>query len=108
MGCFFPDSRTEFDKLANNIGWARLWGGVHWERDHTFGQQVGAAVGRLIIAQLDATGIGAMSEAPVERPSPDSVRDDARDFHQECESAKSDFCKGVWKADAPAQIQNTI
>ena len=39
-------------RLADNIGEARLWGGVHWRSDHTFGQRVGRATADLLIEQL--------------------------------------------------------
>lgn len=54
---FFPRYREQLCRMADNIGLARLWAGVHWRTDHTFGQQVGTAVAELIIDQLKATGI---------------------------------------------------
>ena len=42
----------QLDKLADNIGEARLWAGVHWRTDHDFGQKVGVAVAETIIDQL--------------------------------------------------------
>lgn len=54
---FFPRYREQLCRMADNIGLARLWAGVHWRSDHTFGQQVGTAVAELIIDQLKATGI---------------------------------------------------
>jgi membrane-associated phospholipid phosphatase len=108
LGCLFPDFRDEFDKLANNIGWARLWGGVHWESDHTFGAEVGRAVGRLIIAQLDATGIGAMPEQPLNPPDPEEVIDAANQYGDDCDGHSSDFCEGVWKAGRTPQVQNLL
>jgi hypothetical protein len=108
LGCFFPDFKDDFDKLANNIGWARLWGGVHWELDHTFGQTVGRAVGRLIIAQLDATAIGAMPQAPLNPPQPEQIIANADAFRGSCNAANSDFCDGVWKANVRPQVQNLL
>jgi membrane-associated phospholipid phosphatase len=56
-------------RLANNIGEARLWGGVHWRSDHTFGQRVGQTVADLVIAQLRADCIPRVNPAPCpERP----------------------------------------
>ncbi|MDB5600840.1 MAG: phosphatase family protein [Xanthobacteraceae bacterium] len=51
---FFRDTYAvaQLDKLASNIGEARLWAGVHWRTDHDFGQKVGGAVAKLIIEQL--------------------------------------------------------
>lgn len=50
----------ELDLLADNIGEARIWGGVHWRSDHTFGQALGNAVADEIIAQLQADCIPPM------------------------------------------------
>jgi len=44
---------AELDKLANNIGIARLWAGVHWKTDHEFGQALGISVAETIIGQLE-------------------------------------------------------
>jgi membrane-associated phospholipid phosphatase len=54
---FFPRYSEELSRLADNTGLARLWAGVHWRSDHTFGQKVGTAVAELVIDQLKATGI---------------------------------------------------
>jgi membrane-associated phospholipid phosphatase len=54
---FFPRYSEELCRLADNTGLARLWAGVHWRSDHTFGQKVGTAVAELVIDQLKATGI---------------------------------------------------
>jgi hypothetical protein len=54
---FFPRYREQLCRLADNAGVARLWAGVHWRSDHTFGQRVGTSVAELIIDQLRATGI---------------------------------------------------
>jgi hypothetical protein len=49
---FFPQYAEDLLRLADNTGVARLWAGVHWRSDHTFGQLVGRAVAELIINQL--------------------------------------------------------
>jgi hypothetical protein len=49
---FFPQYAEDLLRLADNTGVARLWAGVHWRSDHTFGQLVGRAVAKLIINQL--------------------------------------------------------
>jgi membrane-associated phospholipid phosphatase len=46
------DTQTQLDRLANNIGTARLWAGVHWRSDHIAGVQVGRAVAYLLAQQL--------------------------------------------------------
>ncbi|CAO4194100.1 phosphatase PAP2 family protein [Methylorubrum extorquens] len=52
-GGLIKDIHGSLDKLANSIGEARLWGGVHWRSDHLFGQAVGRAVAAEIITQLN-------------------------------------------------------
>jgi membrane-associated phospholipid phosphatase len=54
---FFPRYREQLCRLADNIGLGRMWAGIHWRSDHTFGQTVGTAVAELIIEQLRGTGI---------------------------------------------------
>jgi hypothetical protein len=71
---------TELDKLADNIGQARLWAGVHWESDHTFGRDVGIAVAEVIIDQLERDCVPGLSNStpPTSPPSPNDLAD-ARD-----------------------------
>jgi membrane-associated phospholipid phosphatase len=52
LAYFFPEEESQLTRLANNIGTARLWAGVHWRSDHIAGQRVGRAVGELVIRQL--------------------------------------------------------
>jgi hypothetical protein len=54
---FFPQYAEDLLRLADNTGVARLWAGVHWRTDHTFGQLVGRAVAELIVNQLIGAGI---------------------------------------------------
>jgi hypothetical protein len=44
---------AELRRLANNIGEARLWGGVHWHSDHIAGQKVGRSAAQAVIEQLE-------------------------------------------------------
>lgn len=46
------DTQEQLDRLANNIGTARLWAGVHWRSDHIAGVQIGRAVAHLLARQL--------------------------------------------------------
>lgn len=67
----------EFDLLADNIGEARIWGGVHWRSDHTFGQALGTAVADEVIAQLQADCIPPMKPAdqgPITMESFEAIR----------------------------------
>jgi membrane-associated phospholipid phosphatase len=45
---------AELRRLANNIGEARLWGGVHWIDDHVAGQKIGRSAATAVIRQLQA------------------------------------------------------
>ena len=40
---------AELRRLANNIGEARLWGGVHWVSDHVAGQRIGRSAAQAVI-----------------------------------------------------------
>ncbi len=61
LSWFFPDYTEDFDDLADNIGMARLWAGIHWRSDHVEGQKLGRCVARLIIQQLQHDGVDAPS-----------------------------------------------
>ncbi len=119
LGCLFrghedprlpgkPALETEFTKLATDIGVARLHGGVHWRQDHVFGQAVGNAVGRLVIAQLNATGIPVPSR-PVSDP-PDAVELEraATQFAIRCGEVQSDFCGAVAKETQRAMVLQNV
>lgn len=40
---------AELRRLANNIGDARLWAGVHWVSDHVAGQRIGRSAAQAVI-----------------------------------------------------------
>jgi membrane-associated phospholipid phosphatase len=65
---FFRDAYAtqQLDLLADNIGEARLWAGVHWETDHTFGQALGRAVAEVIIDQLKADCVPTLPDMTAE------------------------------------------
>jgi membrane-associated phospholipid phosphatase len=44
---------AELRRLANNIGEARLWAGVHWYSDHIAGQKIGRSAAQTVIEQLE-------------------------------------------------------
>jgi membrane-associated phospholipid phosphatase len=56
--------------LAQNIGFARLWAGVHWRSDHTFGQAVGSAAADAVIAKLRRDCIPSLEETMMDPPVP--------------------------------------
>ena len=64
---FFPQYAEDLLRLADNTGVARLWAGVHWRTDHTFGQLVGRAVAELIVKQLIDAGIFEKDPTVMER-----------------------------------------
>jgi hypothetical protein len=80
---FFRDdySQKQLQKLADNIGEARLWAGVHWRSDHEFGQRVGNAVAEAIIDQLLSDCVPPISDVPCQKlqgqdpPTPDEVQE---------------------------------
>ncbi|HEX8694561.1 MAG TPA: phosphatase PAP2 family protein [Longimicrobium sp.] len=87
LSFFFPDYRAEFDRLADNIGLARLWAGVHWRSDHTAGNQLGRTVACLVIDQLRRSGIPLVppparcNDVP---PKLEALEEEARAFEERC------------------------
>ena len=74
LAYFFPDETKELQTLANNIGEARLWAGVHWRSDHDAGQTLGKAVASLVQKQLEKDCIPKAGDAkPVPKPDDESV-----------------------------------
>lgn len=53
----FPAYTEDLLDLADNIGLARMWAGIHYRSDHTFGIKVGEAVADLVIDQLFNSGV---------------------------------------------------
>ena len=90
-GCELPPIFYEpWQALADNIGQARWWGGVHWRDDHAFGQAVGKAVGLCLLDQLADAGV----------PTPLCVTCAPPDTAA-LEGRADEFCKGT-PAPAPA------
>jgi hypothetical protein len=69
LAWFFPAAQTELEYLADNIGIARLWAGIHYRSDHVEGQNVGTAVARRVILQIMANGIPLVPEPVLDSPS---------------------------------------
>lgn len=95
LGCLLPSYKADFDKLADNIGIARLWGGVHWRTDHNLGQFIGRTVGRLVIDQLNNSGISVMPIKEEQPPARDTLEQRAKEFADNCGDKPSDFCAGI-------------
>ncbi|HEY0013250.1 MAG TPA: hypothetical protein VGB79_10425 [Allosphingosinicella sp.] len=70
---FFPDQAEALDDLADNIGVARLWAGVHWRQDHENGRRLGIAVAERVIRQLERDPVPPLVDengAPLPMPNP--------------------------------------
>jgi membrane-associated phospholipid phosphatase len=111
LGCFFPEHKDQFAKLADNIGMARLFGGVHWPSDHEYGKVVGQAVADLVIEQLNKSGIKvdtttdpAKGYAPPHRPELDA---EAGTFKSSCGSGNENFCGGIVPAAPADRVAST-
>lgn len=101
LGCFFPKYKAEFDLLANNIGIARLWGGVHYLSDHTAGQLIGRTIGDMIINQLNTSGkINANPDdlAVVLPPTPGEIQNQF-DQLPSCGNGRENFCAAMAMGD---------
>ncbi|MFL5537886.1 MAG: phosphatase PAP2 family protein [Longimicrobiaceae bacterium] len=91
LSFFFPDYRAEFDRLADNIGLARLWAGVHWRSDHEAGNKLGRTVACLVIDQLKRSGIplvpprGRCDDIP---PKIETLQEQADLFERYCGQAE--------------------
>jgi membrane-associated phospholipid phosphatase len=92
LGCLLPTYRASFNKLANNIGRARLWAGVHWWQDHLAGQLIGRTVGRLVIEQLNRSGISACPVPMPKVPTREDLRSMEREFYDRWRKGQ-DFCE---------------
>lgn len=77
LAYFFPDERPELERLANNIGTARLWGGVHWRTDHAAGQRIGRAAAYLVIRQLQGDCVPSVTDIIVDAPDQDVLAQQA-------------------------------
>lgn len=86
LSYFFPESAAEFDNLANNAGIARLWAGIHWRSDHTFGDRLGRHVARLVIEQLQNSCVTAPPDQcePVDPCPPIPTIPELKDCANEC------------------------
>jgi membrane-associated phospholipid phosphatase len=57
--------RDEMINMAENIGMARLWAGIHWRSDHEAGLKLGQVVGCLVLKQLASICGGAFDLCPM-------------------------------------------
>jgi len=85
---FFPQYREELDRLADNIGMARLWAGIHWRSDHVEGMKLGRTVARLVIDQLVRSGVPQFAIPPQAPPSQEDLEKQAEQFAANCGKAR--------------------
>lgn len=78
LSYFFPEERQELERLADNIGTARLWAGVHWRTDHVAGQRIGRAVAYLIIRQLQGDCVSRFDDVIIGAPEQGILEQRAR------------------------------
>jgi membrane-associated phospholipid phosphatase len=73
---------AELRRLANNIGEARLWGGVHWVSDHVAGQRIGRSAAQAVIDTFRKDEICRFESMPCDnanlRPPPTPAQLDAK------------------------------
>ncbi|CAA9377016.1 MAG: hypothetical protein AVDCRST_MAG64-362 [uncultured Phycisphaerae bacterium] len=77
---FPPIFRDGWQALADNIGEARFWGGVHWRGDHSFGQDLGRAVAACVIEQLETSGVPTPNRVECAPPSTQDLEGRERKF----------------------------
>ncbi|WP_373529894.1 vanadium-dependent haloperoxidase [Nostoc sp.] len=100
LSCFFPEARTELDNLADNAGMARLWAGIHWRTDHIAGMALGRTVARLVVTQLNSTGIPPIPNSYSTPPSLEVLQRQADKFAVDCGRGNSNFCSQGERLDA--------
>lgn len=54
LGLGFSTIGQELRNMADNIGMARLWAGIHWRSDHEAGLKLGQVVACLVLRQLSS------------------------------------------------------
>lgn len=98
MTCFFPSYARDWGLLADNIGLARLWGGVHWKTDHTEGQRLGRFIGELVLKQLNDAGL--ILHKVVDVPTQEDLEAEAVQFAGNCDNDGTDLCGQIQEAIA--------
>ncbi len=102
LAYFFSEEREELERLANNIGTAQLWAGVHRRSDHAAGRRLGRAVARRVIEQIVADCVPAFDDpayslpgSPAPDPSALRRRSTARRAASSCPGAgRNDILPG--------------
>ncbi len=54
LGLGFSTIGQELRNMADNIGMARMWAGIHWRSDHEAGLKLGQVVACLVLRQLSS------------------------------------------------------
>lgn len=84
LAYFFPEERMELENLADNIGTARLWAGVHWRSDHIAGRRIGLAVAELVKRQLRQDCVPPVSDVLLQTPTHADLRQIAELRNRAC------------------------
>jgi membrane-associated phospholipid phosphatase len=93
LACLLPQQYEQaFLQLGENIGEARIWGGVHWRTDHNAGRAIGRVVGQRVIDQLNRSGINPEPSKHEEPPKREDLETMAQKFGDHCQTGKADFC----------------
>jgi len=105
IGKFIDEWREEFARLADDIGEARIWGGVHWRTDHVFGQRIGRLVGQRVIQQLNMSGV--LPDARVRQmpPSREVLEEEATRFKDRCGKNSNNFCAEGFNPQSKQGVQ---
>ncbi|CAA9356025.1 MAG: hypothetical protein AVDCRST_MAG68-4430 [uncultured Gemmatimonadetes bacterium] len=82
----------ELRNMADNIGFGRMWAGIHWRSDHEAGLKLGQVVGCLVLRQLASICGGSFELCPAMPParSQCSCRDSAP-----CPATKPPSCRDL-------------
>jgi membrane-associated phospholipid phosphatase len=118
LAYFFPGEAAQFERLADNIGNARMWAGVHWRSDHIAGRCLGKAVAQLIIRQLQMNCVPVVDTDPETEtqgpddsvpPHADVIQDAVKLFLSPCDPAQDQMddqtTKPIPECGAPPRTQ---
>jgi hypothetical protein len=106
----FPDLRGELYQLADNIGMARVWAGIHWRSDHLCGLELGRCVAWHVIDQLQSSCICPPDPCdpppPCGEPPTDEELEAGASTHQACcHPIKARDEDAAAKAEAEVDLQ---
>ena len=56
LGYLFPERLAELRAMAEEAGLSRIYGGIHFPSDNTYGLELGRAIGRRVVARASEDG----------------------------------------------------